>query len=346
VAAGPLPWSSQTYEVAQRVVVVDIAGTADPIVHGYLANETGGGLQDYFLWPLSEGMDSATRVYDLFDVAELWDVPAISDLESFAGGFYAFLQGDIDAQPGAPSLLYSADGRTWARQSVTVSTGTLLASLTPESPPWPGASAVTDAAVGRDRLWATGWVTTETGTSPAVWSSDDGRNWSVMVVDNLRFDDEYGSRIAVGDLGILLDVGGPVHSGVGTLFSPNGTAWTPVAEVAAETFTMGLGVGPIEAAIAEWTSDGPMLRTSPDGITWAQAPMPEFAPDQGYSYLGGAVPVIFTPWGNEVWVLHDDVWREFQLSQATSIVVTDQYLVATGEGIATVYLLPGSDAEQ
>lgn len=225
-------------------------------------------------WHTSNGV-----TWDSFRLAEIvpTDFVEISDLVSFDGRFIASLIGDATVVD--PTVVLSDDGVTWTAESMRVgsSVGLLNVFATPESPPWPGASAITDMAVLGDELVAVGWVQTDQGSSPAVWRTLDAKTWSRSLLPNQYSPNEWAQRVAVGEAGYLVTGLGPFHQPDYLWSSSDGETWKPVQLTKGYFF----GHGGIAVGDAMWTTllfdgDEPEeLYRSTDGVMWEEVSLPE-----------------------------------------------------------------------
>lgn len=227
------------------------------------------------VWMEGSGQHLLSWTGDGWDDADLalygmGDFFAITELLHFDGNFYAFVMGDDSVGRDTPSFLVSHDGRTWARQELLVSLA-----YTPESPPYPGQSAVSDALVAQDRLIVTGWVTDlDGGTLAAVWQSEDGHNWNLSTLDVPDFPNEWGATVAVNGTDMLLRVGGPFHGGLGTWYSSDFETWDQLD-------TNDVSLGNLAASDALFVASGfdivsgrEFFAWSSDGEDWTTSPPP------------------------------------------------------------------------
>ena len=128
-------------------------------------------------------------------------------------------------------MLTSLDGIHWERSSIqTVQPQQVklaFATATPESPPYPGASAVIGAVVADGAIHATGWVTIEGRITGVVWTFD-GSTWTETCPsqstgwDRVRRSNRR-QRIRSNRGPRRSDVRGP-----GTLISDGSNEWTRV----------------------------------------------------------------------------------------------------------------------
>ena len=233
-------------------------------------------------WATADGTGwTEVMLSELIDRAQVWELPVVTDLVVFKGRFYAFLMGDErDAAELAATFLVSSDGVDWSLERMD---GAVVGALvpgryaTPESPPWPGLSAVSDATVTGDELVAVGWTLIGERSSPIVWRTSDGSKWTSSVLSNQQTDREWAGRVAVGDLGYLVEGGGPYYTASYVWFSADGTTWKPVTTGTEGEIVYGpLALAPDRALMMSLSGfdRGNPIRTvwdSPDGRTWESA---------------------------------------------------------------------------
>ena len=240
-------------------------------------------------WHTADGTDWASiRLLDLVPI----EFVEITDLVYFSGRFVASLMGDASIVD--PTIVVSDDGLEWTAGSISVggSAGLPGVYATPESPPWPGASAITDLEVHGDELVAVGWVQTNDGSSPAFWRTHDTVTWSRSLLPNQVSQNEWANEVAVGEAGYLVTGLGPFHQPDYLWASSDGSSWKPV-QLTKEFF---FGHQPA-VADSMWAfltfDDGPEeMYRSDDGIEWVQMPVPE-------------LPLPQQSWGREVLVSGD-----------------------------------------
>ncbi|MCP4305006.1 MAG: hypothetical protein GY788_09065 [bacterium] len=122
-----------------------------------------------------------TVIADIAPPEEFGSHPQITNLVVWEGGYLGFIQPDWiseDTAPALPSVLKSADGRTWTTEPLfhRTTAGSPLTGVlpTPESPPWPGAAGISAVTTTEDEIIAVGWIVTAPGESTAtVWRSSD-----------------------------------------------------------------------------------------------------------------------------------------------------------------------------
>lgn len=194
----------------------------------------------------------------------------LTDLAHFKGAFYAFLMGDTSADNSNPAFLMSEDGQTWVRQE-------LFASLayTPDSPPWPGDSAVTDAEVFGARLIVSGWITEpESGTVAAVWDTGDGHNWALHTLDVPEYDNEWGANVAINETGVVMSVGGQFYSGLGEWFSTDYETWHPIDSGELSLSRLTANDDAFFATTFDFVNGDEGLSWSDDGTSWSTLAAP------------------------------------------------------------------------
>ncbi len=307
------------------------------LAHGHTTEQETGELARPMIW-FSDDMETwvETSVIDLYPGQEPWSVPTVTDVAVFGENLYAFLMGDDTTTATEPSMLVSNEGVTWRKQSLTAGPAMRMVAFTPESPPYPGASAATDAVVYGDHLFVTGWARTDQGTSAAMWSSADGELWDVTLLPNASFANEWGSRISVGQAGYLVTLGGPVHSGAGALYSPDGLTWSVVGAVAERAAGAVLQT-PDRAMVMRfdilgsgktdliWTDDGENWDTTP--------PLP--ISDESIGSLGigpSGNPLVYSSWNSAtVWTFDQD-WIEVLIPQLDRLIdATDDHYIGTAD---------------
>jgi hypothetical protein len=115
---------------------------------------------------------------------------------------------------------------------------------------------------------------------PLIWQSTDGRSWFTRVLPNANFDAEWGSDIAVGPLGYLVEVAGPVHQSAYLWFSPDGEEWTYIGDRFEDQWRMLTGIAVSDrvmlALMQDLETDGQPLSLwrSVDGLDWEEVPVP------------------------------------------------------------------------
>lgn len=236
------------------------------------------------LWFFDGETWSGTMLSDVTMPDEYGFTPLVTELVWFGGRYLAFLMGDATTTPGRASMLASDDGVDWDLEYLGVApVAALPAGLyaTPESPPWPGTSAITKAAIHAGEITAVGWTVLASGESylslPVVWRSTDGHNWSTKTLPNANFDNEWASDVAVGPLGYLVEVAGPVHQSAFLWHSPDGDNWIYVGDRFEDQWRMlvSLAVGEesLMAVLMDLEDDGGQtlhLWRSFDGLEWEQ----------------------------------------------------------------------------
>lgn len=211
-------------------------------------------------------------------------LPEVTDIVWFGGRFLAFLMGDSTTSPGRASMLVSDDGIHWDLEYLggAPTAAALPAGLfaTPESPPWPGTSAVARATVSDEELIAVGWTRLgedeSFASAPVVWRSSDGRAWTTTVLANANYDNEWAADVAAGPLGYLVQVAGPIHQSAWLWYSPDGDAWTYVGDrfgdeqllsiAVSDAAMLALMLGVEDQSLSLWQSS--------DGLAWQEVDRP------------------------------------------------------------------------
>ncbi len=227
-----------------------------------------------------------TIVSEIASPDEFGSHPQTTNLVVWDGGYLGFIQPDwIDetTDSALPSLLTSADGRTWKVEPIfpRAAAGSGLGGTlpTPEAPPWPGAAGISSVTTTADEIVAVGWVVTSPGESTAtVWRSRDGTSWTVSGLPNVQWPNEWAAEIAIGESGWLVSGAGPVYGATLLWYSSDGTKWTYISDafqnddgeiwwsfhqLASGANGLVINAGDLSAEYAEqiWRSD--------DGITWS-----------------------------------------------------------------------------
>lgn len=307
-------------------------GPEGVVAAGYTASD--GDRFAAMLWTSLDGESwQPVPVGDLFP-DRAW-VPVVTDVEVFDGRFFAFLMGDTEAGAVEPSVLVSTDGRHWSSSQMSASAGLWV---TPESPPYPGRSAVAAATTHDGSVYAVGWATVNAGIVSSLWSSTDGVVWDLTVLPQLSFPNEFATGVSAGRLGLLVNIGGPVHTGVGVLFSADGTDWqaVPVGDRAA------VDVGQNEHRLAVLRVDvhgtGKYdLLQSEDGASWTPTP-PLVTSDGGFGIrLGWGTtwdPTVYASYDiAQLWTFHRGSWVEMgDLGLERVVAVTEEHVVGVADG--------------
>lgn len=272
-----------------------------------------------------------TSVIDLYPGQDPWTVPLVTDVVIFDGHLLAFLMGDEDATGDIPPFLISTDGVTWHREDPTAAAGLLAVAYTPDSPPYPGSAAATDALVYDGHLYVTGWVPTVEGSSAALWSTADTANWDLARLPNVAFPNEWGQRLSVGDRGYLVSLGGPVYSGAGVLYSADGADWSKVDEV--EEWAAG-AVSQNAAGLTilrfDIFGDGTADLLVSDGGDWVPSkPVPA---SEAVNSIGSGPswdPLVFSPWSSaELWAYDRGTWVEVEVPGLDRLLdATEEHLI-------------------
>ncbi|MDH3399015.1 MAG: hypothetical protein OEM81_14475, partial [Acidimicrobiia bacterium] len=128
------------------------------------------------LWLFDGETWSGTMLSDVTTGDEYGFIPTVTDLVWFGGRYLAFLMGDTTTTAGRASMLTSQNGLDWELEYLgsapAVATPAGLYA-TPESPPWPGTSAVARVAVHHNEITAAGWTVLGAGegflSMPVIW---------------------------------------------------------------------------------------------------------------------------------------------------------------------------------
>lgn len=241
-------------------------------------------------WSTSDGVDwKVTRLADLVSI----DFVEITDLVHFDGGYVASLMGDASIVD--PTIVVSDDGVDWAAKSIRVGSAVAVpgAFATPESPPWPGASAITDMAVHDGELTAVGWVQTDEGSSPAVWRTTDAETWSRSLLPNQVSPNEWANEVAIGDAGYLVTGLGPFHQPDYLWASADGETWKPVVLTKDWLFGHHPAVADDMWAVLTFDDGRQEAYRSASGVDWEQVAFPD-------------VPTPQQSWGREMLASGDE----------------------------------------
>lgn len=265
------------------------AAWGDPgmVVLGYTALHRDDSPVSNGLWFYDGSTWHETLIRDVV-IADQWGFdPDVVDVVWFGERYLAFLMGDTTTTPGRGSMLASGDGINWTLEYLGSAPSAALPAgryATPESPPYPGTSAITRVAVTDGRLSAVGWTALDTEQAflsvPVIWQSTDGRNWSTRVLPNANFDAEWGSDIAVGSLGYLVEAAGPVHQSAYLWFSPDGDRWTYIGDRFDDQWRVLTGMAVSDQAMLALMQDletegEPLsLWRSTNGLDWQEVPAP------------------------------------------------------------------------
>ena len=306
------------------------------------------------LWLFDGEVWSRTLIREVTIADEYGFDPDVTDLVWFGGRYLAFLMGDSTTTPGRASMLTSSDGINWDLEYLgTAPVAALPAGryATPESPPYPGTSAVTKAAIYEDEIVAAGWTILESNDGtisvPVIWRSTDGRAWSTSVLPNAQFDNEWASDVAVGPLGFLVEVAGPVHQSAFLWFSPDGQDWTYVGDRFDDQWRMlvsiAVGEESLLAVLMDLEDDGRNsigLWRSTNGLDWEEVEPPFDLASSPDSYphadlantQQGIVAIVGGAGAADLWRSRDGIaW-----TQLPSIVMPDaDPLVRIAPGLPT-----------
>ncbi|MDR9450077.1 MAG: hypothetical protein RI637_02565, partial [Acidimicrobiia bacterium] len=272
-------------------------GDSGMVVLGYRALRRDDSPTPNGLW-FSDGTEwTETLIQDVTSADEYGFTPNVTSLVWFGGRYLAFLMGDSTTTPGRASMLTSDDGRSWNLEYLGAApTAALPAGLyaTPESPPWPGTSAVTRVAIHHNEITAVGWTMLGTGADsvsvPVIWRSTDGRAWSTSALPNANFDNEWASDVAVGPLGYLVEVAGPVHQSAMLWYSPDGAGWTYVGDRFDDQWralvSIAVGEESLLAVLRDLENNGGQslsLWRATNGLDWeaVESPIPLRATSEG-----------------------------------------------------------------
>ena len=110
----------------------------------------------HLLWAPEEPRAAATRLADRFPDQSF--APVVTALIHHGDRFLAFVMGDENADDRRPTVLTSVDGLAWELDALDILSPVrfALAAATPEAPPYPGPSGVTDAVAWDRGVVATG----------------------------------------------------------------------------------------------------------------------------------------------------------------------------------------------
>jgi hypothetical protein len=270
-------------------------GEPGMVVLGYAAFERDDSPVPNGLWFFDGSTWSETLVGDV-TIADEWGfTPEVTDLVWFGGRYLAFLMGDATTTPGRPSVLVSGDGINWNLEYLGSAPAAALPTgwyATPESPPYPGTSAVARVAVFEGEITAAGWTVLEGDTSfvsiPVIWRSTDGLSWSTTPLPNALFDNEWAGDVAVGPLGYLVEARGPVHQSAMMWYSPDGNEWTHVGfdDQLRMLVSIAVGENAMLALMMDLEADGQPLSLwrSVGGSRWEEVdpPFQAVQPDEGW----------------------------------------------------------------
>lgn len=291
-------WAYQEWSVPPDLDPYDaVWGDSGMVVLGYRALRRDASPTPNGLW-FSDGTEwTETLIQDVTSADEYGFTPDVTSLVWFGGRYLAFLMGDSTTIPGRASMLTSDDGRSWNLEYLGAApTAALPAGLyaTPESPPWPGTSAVARVAIYDNEITAVGWTMLGTGADsvsvPVIWRSTDGRAWSTSALPNANFDNEWASDVAAGPLGYLVEVAGPVHQSAMLWYSPDGADWTYVGDRFDDQWralvSIAVGEESLLAVLMDLENDGGQslsLWRATNGLDWeaVESPIPLRATSEG-----------------------------------------------------------------
>jgi hypothetical protein len=257
------------------------------VVLGYAAFEPDDSPVPNGLWFTDGSTWTETVIRDVTVSDEYGFTPDVTDLVWFGGRYLAFLMGDTTTTLGQASLLASSDGINWGLEYLGSAPAAAMPTgwyATPESPPYPGTSAVTRVAVFEGEITAAGWTVLGGGQGhgsvPVIWRSTDGRSWSTTPLSNANFDNEWAGDVAVGPLGYLVETRGPVHQSAMFWHSPDGDEWTYLGDRFDDQWrmlvSMAVGETAMLALMMELEIEGQPLSLwrSIDGSRWVEVEPP------------------------------------------------------------------------
>ena len=317
-------WAYQEWSVLSDVDPYDaVWGDPGMMVLGYSRLGFDDSPMANGLWLFDGETWSGTMLSEVTIPDEYGFTPDVTDLVWFGGRYLAFLMGDTTTTPGRASMLTSSDGLNWDLEYLGSALAAALPAglyATPESPPWPGSSAATQASIHGNEITVAGWAVLggpgEGSVSvPVIWRSTDGRTWSTTALPNANFDNEWASDVSIGPLGYLVEVAGPVHQSASFWYSPDGEDWTYIGDrFDAESrmlVSMAVGEGALLALMMDLENDTQptSLWRSTNGLDWEEVEPPfrlEPPPD-GYPAASlansrkGLVAIVATSGGNDLW---------------------------------------------
>ncbi len=310
------------------------------------------------LWRVGDPIDAAIVVSDLFaDESDSGQsFVAISDVVTFDGRYVAFVMGDENGDDRSPTTMISDDGTTWERTTATVVSGSRGAPTTPDSPPYPGPSAVVDAVVDDGHVYATGWATIDDRIRAVVWDSTDGERWRLEVLPDQGTGTEYGSRIGRSDLGTIVRIGGGFHSGIATVTATTRGEWVTADNPNPDAIATQVGVndGSFYELVPRF-EDGSVLHVSDDGTTWTAVDVPDAEGTDALPSLGvdgGLDPIVVTDslfTGHDsipmrAWVLDRGEWTAQRLLGTRIVSIDTCHIVTSVTGTLFVAERPGDDS--
>ena len=323
------------------------------------------------LWLFDGETWSGTMLSDVTTGDEYGFIPTVTDLVWFGGRYLAFLMGDTTTTAGRASMLTSQNGLDWELEYLgsapAVATPAGLYA-TPESPPWPGTSAVARVAVHHNEITAAGWTVLGANegflSMPVIWRSTNGRTWSTKALPNANFQNEWARDVAVGPLGYLVEIGGPVHQSASLWYSPNGEDWTYVGDRFDDQWRMlvsiSVGKESMLAVLMDLADDGgqPLeLWRSTNGLDWEEVepPFSHVASLDGYppadlaNTRQGIVALVAGENATDLWRSRDGLsWNQLpsivspEASGHARIVPALPFPFSTGEGLSLVAAVPGT----
>ncbi len=327
-------WAYQEWSVPSEFQPFDAAwGDPGMVVLGYRALRRDDSPTPNGLWFYDGTEWTETLLQDVTIADGYGFTPDITNLVWFGGRYLAFLMGDSTTTPGRASMLTSDDGHNWHLEYLGVAPAAAMPAglyATPESPPWPGTSAVARVAIHDNEITAAGWTVLGTGEDsvsvPVIWRSTDGRAWSTSALPNANFDNEWASDVAVGPLGYLVEVAGPVHQSAYLWYSPNGEDWTYVGDRFDDQWralvSIAVGEESLVAVLMDLENDGGQslsLWRATTGLDWeeVESPVPLTATSEGDSLADlantrqGVVAVVTGEGAADLWRSLDGlVWTK------------------------------------
>ena len=281
-------WARREWSVPHDVDPYDVVwGDSGLVLLGYSSEGYDDSPVANGLWHFDGETWTRTLLQDVTTANEYGFGPDVTDLVWFGGRYLAFLMGDETTTPGRASMLVSQDGLRWDLEYIGSAPGAGLPAgffATPESPPYPGTSAISRVAVHENEITAVGWTVPSSGDDfisvPTVWRSPDGCNWSTTPLPNSNFDNEWASDVAVGPLGYLVSVSGPVHRSAWMWYSSDGVDWTYVGDRFDDQWRMlvatAVGDHAMLALTMDLETDGEPLSLwrSLDGTQWNEVDLP------------------------------------------------------------------------
>ncbi len=301
----------------------------------------------------ADQLETVVPLSDLFPENDpTTESPTISSLVWFRGRFFAFTMFDPTAGPSAPTVVTSTDGLSWEVGAMAVVADAGLF-FTPDSPADPEHAGVGGAVIATSGgtpsgIAATGWGVHRGQLTAMLWETTDGETWTSTPLPNqMGFSDEVGFGVVSSDAGEMIRLGGPLHTGVGTIVRQRpGDEWE-VAPVRELNFASGIGANDeylyyLEAAMDDQPHQ--LHWRASDETTWNTTELPPELDELGWNLSLEASswhdPILIQrlePIGLVLWTLDRGSWTANTLDGDSLLSVDADHLASTTDNTLLVY---------